>query len=102
MKKRIYIKKNYVVPELIINDGIHDVACKTVIEFTAAVKLLAIYEFGNRWKAHKQKGTGKNFLTNDFIPQHLRVIYNIYNEDIVRQYMEGRLKPKKPRLISQF
>ena len=92
-----------VVPKLEKDDKIHDVACKTVIESTAAaIKLLEIYEQNKKWDQYKQKGTGKNFLSSDFIPQHLRVIYNTYNDDIVKYYLEGKLKTKKVNLISQF
>ncbi len=60
------------VPALDPNDGIHDVACKTVITSTNEVmNLLDILEKGGQWVPHKQKGTGKNFLNSDLKPEHL-------------------------------
>jgi len=91
------------VPILDSGDGIHDVACKTVItSANEAIKLLDILEKGVQWVPNKQKGTGKNFLNSDFKPEHLRLIYNTFNDDIVNHYLQGKLNPKSPNLIRQF
>ena len=91
------------IPKLEKTDGIHDVACKTILESTSdAIKLLEIFENQKTLKSFKQKGTGKNFLENDFKPQHLRVIYDVFNNDMVREYLEGNFQSKKPKLIRQF
>jgi folate-dependent phosphoribosylglycinamide formyltransferase PurN len=90
-------------PKLEINDTIHDVGCKTVIQSTDdALKLLKIYKEKKCWKKYSQKGTGKNFLQNDFKPEQLRVIYDIFNDDMVKKYLGGKLKSKTPNLIKQF
>lgn len=92
-----------VTPILERSDEIHDVACKTVIDSSKeAIKLLEIFEKKGAWKTHKQKSSGKLFLNSDFKPEHLRVIYNLYNNDIVKKYLDGKLKPKTPFLIRQF
>ena len=54
------------------------------------------------WKFHPQSTTGKNFLSRDFQPSHLRMIYETYNDDIVDQYLDGNLKQHKPKLVRQF
>jgi len=88
------------VPKLEKGDTIHEVACKVVEQSAIDVKkIINILENDKELKLHKQKSTGKNFLTRDFIPQHLRVIYNLYNDDIVDQYLDNKLKPKNPELI---
>ncbi len=92
-----------VTPQLFEDDGIHDVACRTVVQSALeAQQLLKIFEEKGGWVTRKQKATGKNFLASDFIPQHLRLIYNLYNDDIVRQYLSGKLKCKTPNLYRQF
>jgi methionyl-tRNA formyltransferase len=92
-----------VVPELAPHDRIHDVACKTLVASAhEAVELLRILDRGEAWTAHKQRGTGRNFLSSDFQPQHLRVIYNLFDDDIVRRYLDGDLARKEPVLIRQF
>jgi methionyl-tRNA formyltransferase len=91
------------VPHLDIRDGIHDVACKTVIVSAhEALALIEILRDKGRWKTRKQRSTGKNFLASDFKPEHLRVIYNQFNDDIVKYYLEGKLKSKTPNLVRQF
>jgi benzoyl-CoA reductase/2-hydroxyglutaryl-CoA dehydratase subunit BcrC/BadD/HgdB len=67
-----------------------------------AIELLRIYARLGDWVAHKQKATGKNFLASDFKPEHLRVIYQVYNDDMIRQYLEGKLQSKLPKLVRQF
>ena len=91
------------VPQLEPGDGIHDVACKAVIDAAeAAVTLLRIFDKEGTWRAMKQRFSGKNFQSSDFRPEHLRVIYNLYDDDIVRHYIEGALTVKSPNLLKQF
>ena len=91
------------VPELSSEDGIHDVACKTVVASSEdAVRLLKIAAAGGRWDRYRQKGTGKNFLRSDFRPEHLRVIYNVFNDDMVRHFLDGNIKTRQLKLVRQF
>ena len=90
-------------PELNMTDGIHDVACKAVLQATRdAIKLLEIFEQKGRWDVFRQTATGKNFMTADFKPHHLRVIYDLFNDDIVRHCLQGDLQCHPPKLIRQF
>lgn len=92
-----------VTPELQPDDGIHDVACKVVQQSAEdAIQLLRIFDQKGGWITRKQKATGKNFLASDFMPQHLRIIYNVYNDNLVREYLDGRLKCKTPNPYRQF
>jgi len=91
------------VPDLEVDDTIHDVACKTIIHSTKdALRLLKKIDEKKQWKRFVQKGTGKNFLHSDFKAEHLRVIYDIFNDDMVKYYLKDKLKSKKPNLIRQF
>ncbi|MFH2104558.1 MAG: formyltransferase family protein [Chloroflexota bacterium] len=92
-----------VVPGLHMDDGIHDVACKVVVQSAQdAIALLGIFDTKGGWVTRKQKATGKNFLASDFIPEHLRVIYNVFNDDMVREYLSGHLHCKTPTPYRQF
>jgi len=87
-------------PVLERKDGMHDVACKAVVQST--IEAVALFKMDN-WKRYKQKPeAGKNFLASDFKPQHLRVIYQDFGTDMVRAYLDGEIKVKEPNLKRQF
>jgi methionyl-tRNA formyltransferase len=92
-----------VVPGLDPGDGVHDVACKAVVASAEqAVRLLEIFERDGGWQTHRQRSTGKNFLASDFKPQHLRVLYDVYDDDLVDHYLAGHLPSNQPKLFRQF
>jgi hypothetical protein len=79
------------------------VACKAVVASAEqAVRLLEIFERDGGWQTHRQRSTGKNFLASDFKPQHLRVLYDVYDDDLVDHYLAGHLPSKQPKLFRQF
>ncbi len=87
-------------PVLEKGDGIHDVACKAVV--ASAVEAVALFQMDG-WEKFKQKPeAGKNFLAGDFQPKHLRMIYQIFDNDMVDAYLSGEIKPKEPNLKRQF
>ena len=49
-----------------------------------------------------QKGNGKLWIGTDWMPQHLRFVYNTYNNDIVDQFLDGKLTKIDPPLVSAF
>jgi len=91
------------IPILEYGDKIHDVACKTIIQSSKdVVNLLEIFKKNKKWNIFQQKGTGKNFLEGDFRAENLRVIYDLFDDDIVDHFLEGKIKPKHTTLIRQF
>jgi methionyl-tRNA formyltransferase len=88
------------IPKLEKDDGIHDVGAKCVLESTTeALRLLKIYP---NWQKFPQRPeSGKNFLESDFKPQHLRFIYDIYGNEIVEQFLSGKIESKEPKLLRQ-
>ncbi len=90
-------------PILWRGDKIHDTAARAVIEATDdMIKLLNPNCDWHSDSFIKQTTTGKNFLSRDFQPAHLRLIYEVYDDDIVDQYLDGNLKRHKPKLVRQF
>ena len=88
------------VPELAYGDGIHDVAAKAVIQVAEdLVKILAQLKGGKDFPGQKQRSNGKLFVGKDWRPQHLRLIYNTFNDDLVDHYLDGRLGQSEPPLI---
>ena len=91
------------VPKLEVGDGIHDVAAKVVLQAKKDLKkLISEYVSGKKWIYKKQNSTGKLFLSKDFEPSHLRVIYDTFNNEIVDSYLNGKLGVRKPSLVSYF
>tara|TARA_B100001093_G_C26846021_1_gene1022814 strand:- start:1564 stop:2364 length:801 start_codon:yes stop_codon:yes gene_type:complete len=91
------------IPILEYNDGIHDVAVKTVLSAKNDLRdLLGIFKQKKKFFYKKQKSTGKLFLTKDFKPHHLKNIYQFFNNDIVKHYLKGNLGTEKPKLIRAF
>lgn len=92
-----------VCPPLYRDDGIHDVGCRTVVVAAEEAGLLfdSLAQTG-KWESKKQKGTGKNFLGRDFHPQHLRVIYDLYENKVVQAFLDGELPDRRPTLFRQL
>jgi len=89
------------VPELVRGDGIHDVGSKTVLKAVDdLVGLMNLRLLSGRFEVKDQKSSGRLFLTADFRPEHLRVIYELYDNDLVDQYLDGNLGKRTPKLIS--
>lgn len=90
------------VPELAYGDGIHDVACKAVQK--VAQDLSKIFSEFTLEQVHymPQKGNGKLFVGTDWTPQHLRFIYQTFNNDIVDQFLDGKLAKIEPPLVNAF
>mgnify|MGYP001325943995 CR=1 FL=1 len=90
-----------VVPVLEKGDGIHDVGVKTVIAARIALKeLLKKREKEGYWNFKEQKQSGKLFLTSDFQPCHLKVIYSLFQNKIVDRYLDGEFSKKYPKIIT--
>lgn len=83
-------------PELKRGDTIHDVQCRTVVKATA--DMVELLDKWPEWKMKKQRNTGKCFLTTDFIPQHLRMIYEAFDDNLVDAYLDGELSGREPYL----
>lgn len=90
------------VPALAYGDGLHDVACKAVAQvaedLTKIIQTIPLTDI----QYTPQKGNGKLWIGTDWMPQHLRFVYNTYNNDIVDQFLDGKLPKMDPPIISAF
>ena len=89
------------VPSLYEGDKIHDVGAKCVLK--AIDDLHRVISYWKRKKfflGKKQKTSGRNWRGIDFHPSHLRVIYDLFNDQIVNHYLAGDLEQRKPKLFS--
>lgn len=90
-------------PELSMGDGIHDVACKTLIAAREnLVALLKQREKKGPFSEVLQRTSGRLYLESAFKPEHLRVIYDLFNNDMIDAYLHGELSQEKPALITSL
>jgi len=88
------------VPELERGDTIHEVACKVVEQSVKEVGIIISYIEGKKkLNVIRKKINGKLFLGEEFTPQHLRVIYNLFNDDLVDHFLDKKISSKNPVLI---
>jgi hypothetical protein len=49
-----------------------------------------------------QKSSGRLFLTRDFQAAHLRLVYDLYENKVVDEYLKGNLQQNLPKVINAF
>lgn len=89
-------------PKLAFGDGLHDVACKAVVQVAEDLTKILANESLEKVVNHSQKTNGKLWGGTDWMPQHLRFVYNQYQNDIVDQFLDGKLPKIDPPIISAF
>ena len=47
----------------------------------------------------RQRSIGKLFSDKDFSPQHLRLIYSLFNNKIVKHFLHNELQKDRPQTI---
>lgn len=90
------------VPVLEYGDGIHDVANKAVKQAAEDLCYIINHIEIDKLNYVPQKSAGKLFLSSDWKPEHLRVIYGLFNNDIVDRYLDGDLPKIEPPLVKAF
>ncbi|SOB91361.1 formyl transferase-like protein [Ureibacillus xyleni] len=90
------------LPLLEYGDGLHDVACKAVKQVASDLGEILTTLPLEDIQYTPQKGNGKLWVGSDWMPQHLRFVYNTYNNDIVDYYLDGKLPQIEPTIISAF
>lgn len=87
-------------PRLSEKDKIHDVAIKAVKKAKSDLfKILKKFIQNKKFKYQKQKNSGKTFYTKNFKAHHLRVIYDLFDNKIVKYHLKNK-KNKKIKLIN--
>lgn len=90
-------------PVLNRGDGVHDVACNAVRQSGEdLIRLLNLIKEGRQITPVPQKSNGKLFTSTDWMPQHLRLIYNTFNNDIVDRFLDGEFGSDEPPLVKAF
>ena len=86
---------------MVKGDTLHQLAARTVREYSQTLSvLLAQLDYDSLPSGRIQKVTGRIFKGSDWRPEHLRVIYDLYQDKIVDLILAGELKGREPTLIS--
>lgn len=87
-------------PELKRADGIHDVCSRAVLSGRdALLDILGIFKRDGRLETQEQSRAGRLYLASHFRPEHLRVIYDLYDNKMVDAYLDGELQAHPVKLI---
>jgi folate-dependent phosphoribosylglycinamide formyltransferase PurN len=89
-------------PELHSDDGIHDVAARTVVVARdGVIKCLERAQAGGSLVGHHQRTAGRLYLTRHFRPEHLRVNYDLFEDRMVAAHLAGEIGANSgPALVS--
>ena len=88
---------------LVKGDGVHDLACRAVKGLADELpQLVNMLQSGETVTKNKQKTSGKLWVSKDWRPEHLRVIYGCFDDRIVDRVLDGTLSGKMPKLYRQF
>jgi methionyl-tRNA formyltransferase len=88
---------------MVWGDTLHRLAARNVEHFSVELtKKLLYLDFENIPHGLVQSRYGKVFMASDWRPEHLRIIYDIYNDAIVDALLGGHISGRNPNLISNF
>lgn len=89
--------------ELVKGDGLHDLACRAVSGIARELPtLISLLDKHGTPEKISHKTTGRIWTSKDWRPDHLRTIYQLYNDSIVDRVLDGSLQGKIPKLFRQF
>ena len=86
--------------DLVPGDGLHDLACRTVQSFADALPevVARVLDRPGHVAGARQKTNGRLWLARAWRPEHLLVIYKLFDDRIVDHCLEGDLVGAMPKL----
>ena len=82
-------------------DTLHMLACRTVQNYSYELRVkLKTLDLDNIPQGEIQKTSGRIFKGSDWWPEHLSLIYNLYEDKIVDLAISGEILGRIPNLIS--
>jgi len=86
---------------LCATDGLHDLAARTVKAYADEIPLLLKVALDGELPHGKpQKASGKIWLESDWRPEHLKLIYNVWEDRISAAVLNGDIAGRIPNCIS--
>jgi methionyl-tRNA formyltransferase len=88
---------------LVRGDGLHDLACRAVKLLGEELpKLVDIAQSRDDLHGTPHNGTGRLWLARDWRAEHLRLIYEQFDNRIVDHCLDGEISGRLPELIRQW
>lgn len=89
--------------ELVRGDGLHDLSCRAVLSLMSDISaVITKFYSGVTLEKKPQTTSGRIWRTADWRPDHLRLIYEHFNDSVVNYYLDGRLQHEDPSLYRQL
>lgn len=89
--------------ELVRGDGIHQLASRTVQAFAHELpEVIKLAANGELEDPVKQSSGGKLWVSDDWRPEHLKIVYETFDNQIVDYYLDGEFEQQEPDLVRQF
>ena len=83
---------HHTLPDLEMGDTIHEVSCKLLLKACKdAVNIIDYFKIKKNIEGVAIKNQGKLFLNSDFTVEKLRLIYSLFNDDIVDHFLNANL-----------
>jgi methionyl-tRNA formyltransferase len=91
------------VADLVSGDGIHELAARAVINYGDSLPRIMESISKNGFPIGvKQTFSGRVYRNSDWRPEHLKLIYERFDDKIVDLVLSGELEGRVPTLISAF
>ena len=88
---------------MVQGDTLHRLAARAVETFTQElIERVTTLDFENLPTGVPQHGYGRVFLQRDWRPEHLKLIYEIYEDKIVDAVLRHELAGRHPKLVDAF
>ena len=87
---------------LVRGDGLHELACRTVKSFFSELSEVIDRIASKDYLLINQKSSGKLWLSSDWNPNHLRLIYNQFENKIVDYCLENNIFKVRKKIIRLF
>jgi len=88
---------------LVRGDGIHQLACRSIQRIAKEMPMLIAKHFAGDLKPpQRQRSPGKLWTSRDWRPEHLHLIYDIYQNRIVDHYLDGKFRHFEPQTVRQL
>lgn len=91
------------VAQLVRGDGLHDLACRAVDSLAVEIpRIIQKFHRGEPIEKKRQTTSGRIWRNSDWRPDHLRLVYQHFEDLIVDHYLNGYFQRQDPVLHRQF